>query len=466
MDAITYAKDKGYKLKNIPPSNLANAHLISQVFKRSRQKYFINVGEPDLPIEPNSIYVDADTSRVQYASPFNESPIVEFIDGQRNLVDKFLSLNPKQFGIINPHIDIVFDYNNQLHYLVCKQSIIDVFEYVDDDTARMPLDGNKIVYFDENNPQYVGYGSLNLNNILFASLLYRFNLSGFESNLLTLNLNLKNLHELKDVRALPYKTDYTKTTASELPGKLALYENDLSEYGLTDETSDYTILNISGSDGFTVVESPLNFSKTKSMFNEHILIDRTHPLWESFRVTLQRDIHYSNTGTDISYLDPQTNLSIMDRLLQSIYSWKSSLMIFEYENPLWDSTIPETPRFRYEFALLVGIKTRDYKLTEKIESIFYITAGDNYINNDKFSKKDIFFINTTIKKMLNVYKPSRVHFLDMSESDYGNICKNGLLFGMESDLQNYIIEYINKMDNQFVKTNSKIESLYQLFEKL
>jgi hypothetical protein len=68
--------------------------------------------------------------------------------------------------------------------------------------------------------------------------------------------------------------------------------------------------------------------------------------------------------------------------------------------------------------------------------------------------------------MLNLYKPDKAHFFDLSSSDYGNICKNGLLFGMQSDLQDYIIDMINKKDNQFVKTTSKIENLYELFEQL
>jgi hypothetical protein len=181
---------------------------------------------------------------------------------------------------------------------------------------------------------------------------------------------------------------------------------------------------------------------------------------------LQKDIHYSNNGSDITYLNPNTNFSNLDDLLKSIYSWKSCLIVLEKENKLWNSTSKTSPRYLYEFLLLVGIKTKDYKLTEKIDSMFYITAGDNYINSDKFSKKDIFFIKSSLKKMLNLYKPDKAHFFDLSSSDYGNICKNGLLFGMQSDLQDYIIDMINKKDNQFVKTTSKIENLYELFEQL
>lgn len=473
MDTITYAKKNNLPLNIIPPSNVVNAYLVNQIAKKSRQKYLISYDEPEIPIDIRSTYPDAETGRIEYASPFEDSFITDFIDAQTNLLDKFLALNPKQIGIVNPYIDISFDYNNQLHYLVCKKSIIPLFENNNDDDARMPLNKNKILFFDENNKTYTGYGNINLNNILFASLLYKFSSTGFELDLLTFNNNLSNLTQIENIKSIPYITDYSKNVTSVLSGSFLTYENQPIEYSIDElsqtknkTTQEYTVNFVTGSAGLTVIESPLNFSAIKSIYNENLIIDRTHPLWTQFKVTLQKDIHYSTSGNDISYLNPVTNLSILDDILKSIYSWKSCLIIFEKENKLWDSTSTLKPRYTYEFALLVGIKTRKYKLTEKIENLFYITAGDNYINNDKFSKKDIFFIKSSVKKMLNVYKPDRVHFFDLSNSDYGNICKNGLLFGMESELQTSIINFINKKDNQFVKTSSKIENLYELFEQL
>ena len=456
MDAITYAKNKKFNIRAIPPSNIVNGFLIHQIQKKSRQKLFINYDEPELNIETVSTYCDADSGRIKYASPFNTNPILEFIDSQNNLVDKFLSLNPKQIGIVNPNIDITFDYGNQLHYLVCKNSIINVFESNSDETARFPMEDDKITFFNEDKRQYLGYGDINLNNILFASLLYKFNKTGFELNKLNFNSDVSVLYDIDSVRNIPYKT-----TPS---GSVSSISGSYAQYGTG--SNDYEINTVSQSLGITVVESPLNFSSEESIFNENIIIDKTQPLWDSFKLTLQKNIHYSETGNDISYVNPATQLSAADELLKSIYSWKSCLIIIEKENQQWDFSIVQKPRYMYEFLLLVGIKTNQYKLTEKIESLFYITAGDNYINNDKFSKKDIFFIKSSLKRILNTYKPDRIHFFDLSNSDYGNICKNGLLFGMESKLQDYIIDLINKKDNQFVKTSSKIENLYELFEQL
>jgi hypothetical protein len=433
MDIITYAKNNKFKLKPIPPSNVIMSYPTHTLLKFSRDKTRepIVINE-QIPFNPISTYCDADSSRIRYLSPYNEFKIIEFIDSQKNLVDKILCLNPKQIGIVNPNIEILFDYNNQLHYLISKYSIINIFnsEFDPNDQDRYPIGENKILFFDENNKNYLGYGDLNLNNILFATLLHRFNLSGFELQTLPVNENLNLLHELTDVRSIPYKTDYSKE------------------------------------DDIIVSESPFNFSNDLSIYNENLIIDRTSPLWESFKVTIQKTLHYSDLGNDISYLNPNTNLSMMDEILKKIYSWKSCVMVLEKENTQWNSTNTEKPRYTYDFLLIVGIKTRNYKITEKIESLFYITAGNNYIDNGRFSKKDIFFIKSSLKRILNLYKPDKVHFFDLSNSDYGNICKNGLLFGMDSPLQDYIIDMINKKDNKFVKTTSKIENLYELFEQL
>lgn len=459
MDAITYAKNSKINVKYIPSSNVTNAYPIHQLLKISREKIVDDISADESPVEILSTYCDADSSRINYTSQFYETPIIEFSDSQENLVDKILCLNPKQIGVVNPNIDSLFDYGNQIHYLICKYSLLNVFEDNNDELdARLPVKNNKVKYFNTENRNYVGYGSLNLNNILFSSLLFRFNLTGFELENLSFNPNISTIYELEKVCSLPYKTDYTKNFPSSVSG---------SYYILSGSTGDFVIVNTENINGFTMVESPFNISPYVSIFNENIIVDRTNPLWDSsFKLTIQKDIHYSNAGNDITYLNPTTNLSSLDDLLKNIYSWKSCLIVLEKENTLWNTSNTTKPRHSYEFLLLVGLKTRDYKLTEKIESMFYITAGDNYINSDKFSKKDIFFIKSSLKKMLSTYKPDKVHFFDLSSSDYGNICQNGLLFGMQSKLQDYIIDMINKKDNQFVKTSSKIENLYELFEQL
>jgi hypothetical protein len=459
MDIITYAKKNKISTKYIPSSNVVVSYAIYQALKASREKVFDDITADEIPFESVSSYCDADSSRITYLSPFYEESIIEFVDSQQNLVDKILCLNPKQIGNVNPNIDVLFDYGNQLHYLTCKYSIVSVFEDNNDELdARYPMKNNRIKYFNSDNRRYLGYGSLNINNILFSSLLFRFASTGFEIENLSFNPNLSTIYDVENVRSIPYKTDYSKTIPSSVSG---------SYLELSGSNGDYVVVNTQQVNGITLVESPFNFAVDKTTFNENIIVDRTHPLWDSsFKITLQKDIHYSNNGSDITYLNPSTNLSNLDDLLKSIYSWKSCLIILEKENKLWNSTNKTSPRYIYEFLLLVGIKTKDYKLTEKIDSMFYITAGDNYINSDKFSKKDIFFIKSSLKKMLNLYKPDKAHFFDLSSSDYGNICKNGLLFGMQSDLQDYIIDMINKKDNQFIKTTSKIENLYELFEQL
>lgn len=456
MDAITYAKNKKFSIKAIPPSNTVNAFLVHQTLKKSRQKLYINYDEPEFNIEPVSTYCDADSSRIKYASPFLTNPILEFVESQDTLVDKILCLNPKQIGIVNPYIDIVFDYGNQLHYLICKNSIINVFTSIDDQTSRFPMETDKILFFDENNRQYMGYGDLNINNIAFASLLYKFNLNGVEISKLSFNTNLATLYDLDTVRTLPYKTEL-ENTLNQITGSYVTYNISGSEYDVTP---------VSQSISNNTIDSPFNFTTEKTIFNENIIVDRTQPLWDSFKITLQKNIHYSESGNDISYVNPTSNQSVVDDLLKNIYSWKSALVVIEKENQQWDYSTVQKPRYLYEFLLLVGLKTIKYKLMEKIESMFYITIGNNYINNDKFSKKDIFFIKGSLARILNIYKPDKIHFFDLSKSDYGNICKNGLLFGMQSDLQNYIIDLINRRDNQFVKTSSKIENLYELFEQI
>lgn len=459
MDAITYAKKNKINVKYIPPSNATSAYPIHQLLKISREKTFDDISADEFPFDVISNYCNADSSRINYVSQFYENPIIEFSDSQENLVDKILCLNPKQIGIVNPNIDILFDYGNQLHYLVSKYSLLNVFEDNNDELeARLPMKNNRVKYFNPDNRKYIGYGNLNLNNILFSSLLFRFRLTGFELENLSFNPNLSSLYDLENVLSIPYKTDYTKNFPSSVSG---------SYYQLSGSNGDFVIINTENINGFTIVESPFNISPYTSIFNENIIVDRTNPLWDSaFKLTIQKDIHYSSAGNDITYLNTNTDLSSLDDLLKNIYSWKSCLIVLEKENTLWNTSNTTKPRHTYEFLLLVGLKTRGYKLTEKIESMFYITAGDNYINSDKFSKKDIFFIKSSLKRMLNVYKPDKVHFFDLSSSDYGNICKNGLLFGMESKLQDYIIDMINKKDNQFVKTSSKIENLYELFEQL
>lgn len=456
MDAITYAKNKRFSIKAIPPSNTVNSFLIHQTIKKSRQKLYINYDEPEFNINPVSTYCDADSSRIKYASPFLTDPILEFINSQDNLVDKILALNPKQIGIVNPNIDIAFDYGNQLHYLLCKNSIINVFTSDNDNTARFPMETDKIIFFNENNRQYLGYGNLNLNNISFASLLYSFNLTDTEINNLSTNTDVSVLYDLDGVRTIPYSTK-PRYPVNQITGSYI-------EYNL--DQNDYDVRTVTQSVNDNTIDSPFNFSTEESIFNENIIIDRTLPLWNSFKITLQKNIHYSESGNDISYTNPTTNQSIIDDTLKNIYSWKSALIVIETENQQWDYSSIQKPRYKYEFLLLVGLKTIKYKLTEKIESMFYITIGNNYINNDKFSKQDIFFIKAPLKRILNIYKPDKIHFFDLSKSDYGNICKNGLLFGMQSDLQTYIIDLINKKDNQFVKTSSKIENLYELFEQL
>lgn len=475
MDVITYAKNNKFKLELIPPGNQVTSYMPSGILIGSREKIsdMQNINEEKIPFNINSIYCDADSNRIKYFSPFNEVNFIQLINSQSNIVDKFLCLNPKQIGIVNNTVDILFDYGNQLHYLVCKNSLIDVFEknYGNSipsyGSERLPIQEDNIVFFDENNTKYISYGGLNLNNILFASLLFRFDITKNEKNLLTFNSNLNVLCNVSDVKSLPHVANYNSSAPSTLSGSYIIYgTSSIDNIDVKREATDFQVVNVDQTTGFTVIESPLNFVNEKSIYNENIIIDRTHPLWEGSRITIRKSIDYTSAGSDITYLDSNTNLSTMDELLKSIYSWKSCLMILEKENTLWDANSNLKPRYTYEFLLLVGIKTKDYKITEKIESLFYITAGDNYINNPNFSSKDIFFIKSPLKKILNLYKPDAVHFFDLSNADYGNICKNGLLFGMESDLQKNIIGKINNKDNQFIKTRFKIENLYELFEQL
>lgn len=476
MDVITYAKSNKIKTAPIPPTNRATVYTPSQLLKASREKVtdMDTSNEEQIPFTINSVYCNADSSRIKYYSPFDEELAIKFADSQLNMVDKFLCLNPKQIGLVNSSVDLLFDYGNQLHYFVCKNSIIDVFQNtrVDDEVIeeRLSLGNDKIIFFDQNNRNYSGYGDLNLNNILFASILFRFGITKYEKDLLTFNSNLATLYNLKDVKSLPYKADYSSSFASTLSGSYVVYGTssmvNTGDSNINRNATDFKIVNVEQKTGFTILESPLNFVNGKSSFNEYILIDRTHPLWEKAKVTIKKGLHYTANGNDITYVNPDTQLSTMDELLKTIYSWNSCLIILEKENALWDKDQLLKPRYTYEFLLLVGLKTKNYKITEKIEFMFYITAGDNYINNSNFSKKDIFFIKAPLKKILNIYKPDAVHFFDLSTADYGNICKNGLLFGMESELQTYIINKINNKDTDFVKTSSTIENLYELFEQL
>jgi len=435
MDSITFAKKNGIPLKNIPSGIVKKYQIPSFIIKKAKSRTLDLNQQLNYLDSPTSFYVDADSSRIQYTSIFSETAVIDFINSQTNLMDKILSFNPKQIGIVNPNIELVFDYGNQLHFLACKYSPIPIFESTQDFMfdERLPLNDNKIVFFSKENRRLYSYGDLNINNILFSDILYRLYDNRVTDSFLDLNENINVLYDLNNVRNIPYK-----------------FSSSIDEIG-----SEITIPEI---------PSPLNFSLENTVFSENIIIDKTVPIWDSYSVTLQAGLDYSKSGSDITQKNSNTGFSILDDKLKKIYSWKSALVIFEKANQIKLSANQNISK--YEFALLVGIKTVDFKISERIESLYYVSIGDNYYNNILFSKKDIFMFNSSLKKMLSRYKSDFVHFLDLSDYNYGNICQDGLLFGMSSKLQDYIIDLINKNDNQFVKTNGKIENLYELFEKV
>lgn len=429
MDCITFAKERGFNLNKIPSGITKSLYITSNIIKKSRSKTLLIEYQGDLPFNPVSHYADSESSRLKYASIYNEQEIIDFINIQPTIFDKILSLNPKQVGIVNPYIDNIFDYGNQLHYLTHKFSPIPVFLYEDDDKAddRMPFGEDKIIYFTKENKYAYSYGNLNTNNIIFSGLFYNF--IDYRITELTLNVNdnLNIAYNFKNIRSFPY---FVSADTGSIEIK---------------------------------IDSPFNFSAENSDFNENIVIDKSTVLWQSNTITLKNNIDYTKNGTDVS---PKlaNNLSILDEKLKKIYSWKSALVIFENINEI-PLSVGEFES-KYTFAVLVGLKTVDFKISEKIDSLYYVTIGKNNINNPRFSKKDILFLKSSLKKMISSAKPDEIHFFDLSNYNYGNVCKNGLLFGMESDLQNYVIDLINKNDNQFVKINGKIENLYELFEQI
>jgi hypothetical protein len=191
-------------------------------------------------------------------------------------------------------------------------------------------------------------------------------------------------------------------------------------------------------------------------------IDVTSPVWLANSIRIEKDNHYNSFGSDISYKANDDAMSTLDTLLTRIYSWKSCLVVFEKI----DRVTSDLFNSSYEYVLLVGIKTKKYRIIDKIDKLFYIHIGDNYINNDKFSKKDIFLLNSSLRTMLNTYKADKVHFFDLSSHVYGNVCPNGLLFGIDTEVSTQIVDFVNKNDDLFIKVSDKIENIYELFESI
>lgn len=485
MDVITYAKKNKIPLKNIPPSKIRTGIIQSFLLRKSRERSSVRAetqGMTSLPYRSIGTFSDADCPRIKYHSPYGGKDFMLYTNSGSNLLDRILLLNPKQIGVINEFMEQVFDYGNQIHYLTAKYNIVQIFKNDDiQDFVSSPLetslDNSKLTLpdalFYKKNTKMYSYGDLNINNMIFSSVLSSFAIGGFERDYLFISPAPNNYYGngMRSFYSLPFtkklfdQTDAIPKTLTEetLFGSAPTATNIPTASNESDaaEIEDGILITIqeptSGS-----LQSPFFISLDGTMFNERMQIDVTHPLWKSNTLKIEKDVHYNSVGSDISYTANNDTLTSMDTLLTKIYSWKSCLVIFEKidrnETNLFNSS--------YEYVLLVGIKTKKYKIIEKIDKLFYIHIGDNYINNDKFSKKDIFLLSSSMRTMLKTYNADKVHFFDLSAHALGNICPNGLLFGVDTEISNRIVNFINKDDNLFIKMPSKIENIYELFEPL
>jgi hypothetical protein len=482
MDAITYAKKNKIPIKNIPPSNLKTGIITAFLLRKSRERTSVKSQAISNTVsslyQSVSTYADADCSRITYTSPYDGTDFLSYANAQSNILDKLLLLNPKQIGIINEYMECVFDYGNQVHYLTAKHNIVPVFTKEEDIgiPTQTSLDSNKIGFadslFNSKNKNIYSYGDLNLNNMVFSSVLSSFRITDYEQQFLYKSPAPCKYFESSSFYSMPFTKPITEQTgALAVPGEEVQlirssdtgssdgFENpfddiDYSEdFAYYDEFSNYQI---------DSVQSPFFVSLDGSIFNEKLQIDVTNPLWKANTVKIEKDNHYNSFGSDISYKPTEDAMSLLDTAMTRIYSWKSCLVVFEKENKgnsnLFNSS--------YEYVLLVGLKTRKYKITDKIDKLFYIHVGDNYINSDKFSKKDIFLLTSSLKTMLKTYNADKVHFFDLSAHSGGNICPNGLLFGIDTEISNQIVNFVNKRDNLFVKLNDTIENIYELFEQI
>lgn len=466
MDAITYAKQNSIPLKNIPPSSLSNTLITSAMMQKSRQRVSIkasNEYNSDTMYERVSTFCDADCPRIVYASPYDGYTIMGYVEAQTNLFDKILALNPKQIGVVNEEIEQVFDYGNQLHYLVSKHHIIPIYGEDDNKYPKnpsAPIGDNKLVLqnslFESKNINVYSYGDLSLNNMVFASLLSGFGITGFEYSYLR--------------KAKAPCLYYNSSSFYSLPFSKKLLDQDLL-INLDDTVIPDSVVSASVDDIYFnqfkneetgSIQSPFFVSIGNGVFNEKLQVDTTHPLWKSNVVRIEKNNHYNQFGTDTSYKPNDDAMSTLDTSLTKIYSWKSCLVVFEKQNPNGSDLFNSN----YEYVLLVGIKTKKYKLVEKIDKLFYVHIGDNYISNDKFSKKDIFLLTSSLRTMLKTYNADKVHFFDLSLHPLGNICPNGLIFGIDTPQASRVVDFINNQDMLYVKSYKTIENVYELFESI
>jgi hypothetical protein len=479
MDVITYAKNNNLPVEKIPPSNLKTGIITSYILRKSRERVSVqseNEGAIQTVYENVSVFSDADCPRISYGSPYDDSKFITYANSKSNILDKILLLNPKQIGVINEFMDQVFDYGNQIHYLTAKYNIVKIFttEERSEINAQTSLGSDKLSLVDSifttKNKRLYSYGDLSLNNMIFSSLLSSFNISGYESDFLYKSRAPVEYYGSSSFFSLPFSQRLTEQTGAldvTIPSADDLLTGSQSTgsdspFGDISFDSDVIYYNQFKSLESSSIQSPFFVSINGDIFNEKMQVDITSPVWLANSIRIEKDNHYNSVGSDISYKVNDDAMSTLDTLLTRIYSWKSCLVVFEKTNRLSSDLFNSS----YEYALLVGIKTRKYKIIDKIDKLFYIHIGDNYINNDKFSKKDIFLLNSSLRTMLKTYKADRVHFFDLSSHVYGNVCPNGLLFGIDTEVSNQIVDFVNKNDDLFIKVSDKIENIYELFESI
>jgi hypothetical protein len=479
MDVITYAKNNNLPLKKIPPSKLKSGIITSFILRKSRERVSTqneNEGTIQTVYESVSSFSDADCPRIVYISPYDDTKFITYANSKLNILDKILLLNPKQIGVINEFMDQVFDYGNQIHYLTAKYNIAKIFTADEPDNTNLQttLGNDRLALpdsvFSTKNKNVYSYGDLSLNNMIFSSLLSSFNISGYESEFLYKARAPIEYYGSSSFFTLPFSQILNEQT-----GALAVIEPNADDFvsGLqvSGSNSPFDDISLESDEIYynqfkslesSSIQSPFFIALNGDIFNERMQIDVTSPVWLANSIRIEKDNHYNSFGSDISYKANDDAMSTLDTLLTRIYSWKSCLVVFEKI----DRVTSDLFNSSYEYVLLVGIKTKKYRIIDKIDKLFYIHIGDNYINNDKFSKKDIFLLNSSLRTMLNTYKADKVHFFDLSSHVYGNVCPNGLLFGIDTEVSTQIVDFVNKNDDLFIKVSDKIENIYELFESI
>jgi hypothetical protein len=422
MKVLQYAISKSFNTKLIPRIDPGNNILYTEKLYTSRTIKNIAYKPTDSPYEgiensflenDISYWSDYKYDNIKYELEYSDYEFISNINSNKNLLDKVLSFNPKQVGIVNKNISKVFCSGNEIHYSLIKHGFVPMIYSELTDTQSSDKRYNRNI---KQNEKILGWGEISINNILFASIIDTFS-------------------SFKESQKLVEDTVFYYNMARRVS---------------TDDLNVLEYVPFITNDGFQYGPSFIYTTGSKA---GNCIANVDDDVYMKYSIKLSKNIDFSPDGSLKGVINKKSGLRLIDENMKKMYFWRSGLI----------TTIDSNKNVTY--YLLVGIKPKRYNLSKEIDKIFFIDLG-NTLNNTKFDSSDIILYYSDLKTFIKKTSAELIYFSNLSFHILGNICPNGLIFGADSTLLTDIVNSINTGNSDFCTIDYEINNIYNIFTNL